>query len=131
MPLVWRLVLTATLGGLVLNSLTTVSISVIQPLHTIGQDIDKYIIAENTMPQIYTVEAYSPSTGQSVRQFDLTNVVNEQLTQEQANFLAERFAELQNRNFYLRACDWQPVVKYQSVGVATIDGYQWHTGTQA
>jgi len=83
------------------------------------------------MPQIYTVEAYSPSTGQSVRQFDLTNVVNEQLTQEQANFLAERFAELQNRNFYLRACDWQPVVKYQSVGVATIDGYQWHTGTQA
>jgi hypothetical protein len=75
------------------------------------------------MATIYTVEAYSPSTGQTVRQFDLTNVVNEQLTQQQADFLAARFAELQNRNFYMTACDWQPLVKLQTVGVETIDGY--------
>jgi hypothetical protein len=75
------------------------------------------------MATIYTVEAYSASTGQTVRQFDLTNVVNEQLTQQQADFLALRFAELQNSNFYMHVCDWQPVVKQQEVGIQTVDGY--------
>ena len=75
------------------------------------------------MATIYTVEAYSPSTGQTVRQFDLTNVVNEQLTYEQARFLAERFAGLQSQNFYMHVCDWQPVVKQQEVGIQTVPGY--------
>ena len=75
------------------------------------------------MATIYTVEAFSPSTGQTVRQFDLTNVVNEQLTQQQADFLAQRFAELQNKNFYMHVCDWQPLVKLQEVGIQTVDGY--------
>jgi hypothetical protein len=75
------------------------------------------------MATIYTVEAYSPSTGQTVRQFDLTNVVNEQLTQQQAEFFAARFAELQNQNFYMHACDWQPLVKLQEVGIQTVPGY--------
>ena len=75
------------------------------------------------MATIYTVEAYSPSTGQTVRQFDLTNVVNEQMTQQQADFLAARFSETQNRIFYMGACDWQPLVKQQQVGIETIDGY--------
>ena len=75
------------------------------------------------MATIYTVEAYSPSTGQTVRQFDLTNIVNEQLTQQQADFLAQRFAELNNKNFYMNVCDWQPKVIQQTVGIETIDGY--------
>jgi hypothetical protein len=75
------------------------------------------------MATIYTVEAYSPSTGQTVRQFDLTNVVNEQLTQQQADLAASRFAQLQNQNFYMHACDWQPLVKLQTVGIETVDGY--------
>jgi hypothetical protein len=75
------------------------------------------------MATIYTVEAYSPSLGQTVREFDLTNVVNEQLTQQQADFLAARFAELQNRNFYMHVCDWQPRVIQQQVGIETLDGY--------
>ena len=75
------------------------------------------------MAIIYTVEAYSPSTGQTVRQFDLTNVVNEQLTQQQAEFFAEKFADLQNRNFYMHVCDWQPKVIQQDVGIHTVDGY--------
>ena len=75
------------------------------------------------MAQIYTVEAYSPSTGQTVREFDLTNIVNEQLTQQQADFLAQKFAELQNRNFYMHTCDWQPKVTQQQVGIETLDGY--------
>jgi len=76
------------------------------------------------MAQIYTVEAYSPSINQTVREFDLTNIVNEQLTQQQADQMAQRFAEVQNRNFYMHACDWQPLVKLQTVGVETIDGYK-------
>jgi len=76
------------------------------------------------MAQIYTVEAYSPSLGQTVREFDLTNIVNEQLTQQQADQMAQRFAEVQNRNFYMHTCDWQPLVKLQTVGVETIDGYK-------
>jgi hypothetical protein len=75
------------------------------------------------MATIYTVEAYSPSLHQTVRQFDLTNVVNEQMTQQQADLAAQRFAALQNQNFYMHACDWQPLVKQQEVGIQTIDGY--------
>jgi hypothetical protein len=72
------------------------------------------------MATIYTVEAYSPSTGQTLRQFDLTNIVNEQLTQQQAQILAEQFALLKNKNFDLHACDWQPVVRQQQVGIETL-----------
>jgi hypothetical protein len=75
------------------------------------------------MATIYTVEAYSASTGQTVREFDLTNIVNEQVTQQQAEVMAQRFAALQNQNFYMHVCDWQPLVKLQTVGVETIDGY--------
>jgi hypothetical protein len=75
------------------------------------------------MATIYTVEAYSPSTGQTVRQFDLTDIVNEQMTQQQADLAALRFAQLQNSNFYMHACDWQPLVKQQQVGIQTLDGY--------
>ena len=75
------------------------------------------------MAIIYTVEAYSPSLNQTVRQFDLTNIVNEQLTKEQADLAAERFATLQSSNFYMHACDWQPLVKQQEVGIQTVDGY--------
>lgn len=81
------------------------------------------------MPQLYTVEAYSPSLNQSVRQFDLTNVVNTQLTEQEAQLAASRFAQTQNQQFYMHVCDWQPKVLFQTVGVSTIDGYQWHTGS--
>ena len=75
------------------------------------------------MATIYTVEAYSPSLGQTVRQFDLTHVVNEQLTQAEANLMAERFAQLQCQQFYMHVCDWQPLVKQQQVGIETMDGF--------
>jgi hypothetical protein len=75
------------------------------------------------MAQIYTVEAYSASLHQTFRQFDLTNVVDETLTREQADQLAQQFADLQNRNFYMHACDWQAKVIQQDVGIHTVDGY--------
>jgi len=75
------------------------------------------------MATIFTVEAYSPSLNQTVRLFDLTNIVDETLTLEAANLAAQRFASLQSSNFYMHACDWQPVVKQQEVGIQTVDGY--------
>ena len=75
------------------------------------------------MAIIYTVEAYSASLNQTVRQFDLTNVVDETLTKEQADLLAQQFADVQNRNFYMHACDWQAKVIQQDVGIHTVDGY--------
>jgi hypothetical protein len=85
--------------------------------------INTAIKGAQDMATIYTVEAYSPSLHQTVRQFDLANIVNEQLTQQQADVMAQRFAEVQNQNFYMHTCDWQPLVKLQTVGVETIDGY--------
>ena len=75
------------------------------------------------MATIYTVEAFSPSLNQTVRQFDLTNIVDELQTREQADLMAERFARLQSQNFYMHVCDWQPLVKQQQVGIETIDGF--------
>jgi len=75
------------------------------------------------MAVIYTVEAYSPSLNQTVRQFDLTNIVPELMTKEQADFLAGKFAALQTQQFYMHVCDWQPLVKQQEVGIQTLDGY--------
>jgi hypothetical protein len=75
------------------------------------------------MAVIYTVEAYSPSLHQTVRQFDLTNVVDETLTKEQAEQLAQQFADVQNRQFYMHVCDWQAKVIQQDVGIHTVDGY--------
>lgn len=76
------------------------------------------------MAQIYTVNAYSPSLNQSVRQLDLTNVLDTTSTQAQAQMAAEQFARLQNSNFFMHACDWCAQVKLETVGVTTIPGYR-------
>jgi len=76
------------------------------------------------MPQIYTVQAYSPALNQTVRQFDLTNIVNEQLTQQQADQIARQFADLKNRNFDMHTSDWQPLVTLEQVGLETFTGYR-------
>jgi hypothetical protein len=76
------------------------------------------------MPQVYTVQAHSPSLNQTIRQIDLTNVVDTTSTQAQAQSVAEQFARLQNTRFHMQACDWQPVVRLEEVGVATMPGYR-------
>jgi len=75
------------------------------------------------MAIIYTVEVYSPSLNQTMRQIDLTNVLDTTSTQAQAQMVAEQFARLQNSRFHMQACDWQPLVKQQEVGIQTINGY--------
>ena len=45
------------------------------------------------------------------------------MTKDEAELAASRFAQLQNANFYMHVCDWQPLVKQQQVGIETVDGY--------
>jgi hypothetical protein len=77
------------------------------------------------MAQIYTVSAYSPSLNQTVRQIDLTNVLDTTSTQEQAQRVAEQFAQQQNRQFHMTACDWQARVQLEQVGIQTVPGYRY------
>jgi hypothetical protein len=76
------------------------------------------------MPQIYTVLAHSPSLNQTIRQIDLTNVLDTTSTQAQAQMVAEQFARLQNSRFHMQACDWQPRVILEEVGLHTMPGYR-------
>jgi hypothetical protein len=76
------------------------------------------------MPQIYTVLAHSPSLNQTIRQIDLTNVLDTTSTQAQAQMVAEQFAQQQNRQFHMQACDWQARVQLEEVGIHTMPGYQ-------
>jgi hypothetical protein len=75
------------------------------------------------MAQIYTVLAYSPSLNQTIRQIDLTNVIDTTSTQAQAQMVAEQFARLQNTRFHMQACDWQGRVQLEEVGIHTMPGY--------
>ena len=77
--------------------------------------------------QQLTVWAWSPSTNEWQRQFNLANV-NEQLTQAQAQQMADGFAGILNRDKKLHLTDWQGVVKLEEVGIQTIPGYISHTG---
>ena len=74
------------------------------------------------MAQIYTVSAYSPSLNQTIRQIDLTNIMNQDSTQ--AHQMAEQFVAGLNRQFHMAACDWCARVELESVGLTTIPGYQ-------
>jgi len=76
------------------------------------------------MAQIYTVLAYSPSLNQTIRQIDLTNVIDTTSTQAQAQMVAEQFARLQNSRFHMQACDWCAQVKLEEVGISTVPGYR-------
>jgi sugar phosphate isomerase/epimerase len=76
------------------------------------------------MAQVYTVSAFSPSLNQTIRQIDLTNVLDVTSTQAQAQMVAEQFANLQNRQFHMQVCDWQARVQLEEVGVHTMPGFQ-------
>ena len=75
------------------------------------------------MAQIYTVSAYSPSLNQTIRQIDLSNVLDTTSTQAQAQQAAEQFARLQNTRFHMQACDWRASVQLEEVGLQTMPGY--------
>ena len=66
-----------------------------------------------------TVYARSDSQNQMVRQFDLTNVLNQGITPGQAQQMADSFARQQNTIRYLKAIDWYGVVLDEQLGEHT------------
>ena len=66
-----------------------------------------------------TVYARSDSQNQIVRQFDLTNVLNQGITPGQAQQMADSFAQQQNTIQYLKATDWYGVVLDEQLGEHT------------
>ena len=66
-----------------------------------------------------TVYARSDSQNQMVRQFDLTNVLNQGITSGQAQQMADSFAQQQNTIQYLKATDWYGVVLDEQLGEHT------------
>ena len=77
----------------------------------------------------WVVYAYSPSTNQKVRRFDLANM-QAQLDEATARQHADAFASLQNTNQYMRVTDWVAHVEYEQHGVETLDGYLFHDITR-
>jgi len=73
----------------------------------------------------WVVYAYSASTNQKVRRFDLANM-QATLDEATARREAEFFAGLQNTNRYLNASDWVGHVEYESHGIETLDNYLFH-----
>ena len=70
----------------------------------------------------YTVYAYSPKLNQEIRRIDLANPLAE-LTQAQAQQDADWFALVQNRDRAMHTDDWRGLVKQESLGIETLDGY--------
>ena len=65
-----------------------------------------------------TVYAYSPSTNNEVRMFQLENLQNMPFG-NQAEQQAESFAARLNRERYLHTADWQARVKQEELGIQT------------
>jgi hypothetical protein len=80
----------------------------------------------------YTIYAYSPSTNQEVREFNLqtpqTNpgAQNHKYSQQ----IAEAFAYRLNQQSYLKANDWVGRVKQEQLGFDTIPNYLFNDPLQ-
>jgi hypothetical protein len=71
----------------------------------------------------YTVEAFSPSLNQSVRQFNLMSTSLLQDNEQIARKDAEIWCEQLNRQQYMNRADWLPRVEHLAVGIGTIPGF--------
>jgi len=68
----------------------------------------------------YTVWARSPSLQQEVREFNLTGGQNNPYPdQNAANQAAGSLVNRLNTERYLHTADWQPLVKYEELGIQT------------
>jgi hypothetical protein len=73
----------------------------------------------------YTINAHSPSLNQQTRQFDLSDL-NLVQDAQQAQQLADAFAELQNRDAKMGTADWVGRIEFTQVGIETMQGFNGH-----
>jgi hypothetical protein len=75
------------------------------------------------MREEYVIQAYSPSTNQTIREFNLEMNNPSIKNKIEANQIASAFAYRLNKQKYLQATDWTPRVEFQQLGIETIPGY--------
>jgi hypothetical protein len=70
------------------------------------------------MTAAYTIWAHSASTGQRIREIELSGRLITDPAQAQKR--AESFAGILNRDRKLNATDWKPRIKWEQLGMATL-----------
>ena len=79
-------------------------------------------------PQEYTINAFSPSLNQSMREINL-EMGNPQITNKiYAQQVADAFASRLNKKGHMQATDWVGRPKFETVGIETLPNYLFHNG---
>ena len=76
--------------------------------------------------QEYTINAYSPSLNQSIREFNLAQGNPALLDQQYAQKVADSFAYRLNQQRHMKATDWEGRAIFESVGIETLPNYLFH-----
>lgn len=74
----------------------------------------------------YTINAFSPSLNQSIREFNLGD--NNPSIQDKvyAQQLADAFAVRMNKKQHMQASDWVGKIKFETLGIETLPNYLFH-----
>lgn len=74
----------------------------------------------------YTINAFSPSLNQTIREFDLGN--NNPSIQDKiyAQQLADAFATRLNKKRHMQVADWVGRAKFETLGIETLPNYLFH-----
>ncbi len=75
----------------------------------------------------YTINAFSPSLNQSIREFNLGDgnpAIQDKIYAQQ---LANAFAIRLNKKRHMQAADWTGQVKFEQLGIETLPNYLFHT----
>lgn len=78
----------------------------------------------------YTINAFSPSLNQSIREFDLGNGNPAIQDKIYATQLANAFAQRMNKKRHMQAADWVGQPKFETLGIETLPNYLFHTGSK-
>lgn len=74
----------------------------------------------------YTINAFSPSLNQSMRELNL-EMGNPQITNKiYAQQIADAFAHKLNQKKHMQATDWVGRAKFETVGIETLPNYLFH-----
>lgn len=76
--------------------------------------------------QEYTINAYSPSLNQSIREFNLAEGNPALLDGAYAQKVADSFAYRLNQKQHMKATDWEGRAIFEAVGIETLPNYLFH-----
>lgn len=76
--------------------------------------------------QEYTINAYSPSLNQTIREFNLAAGNPAILDGAYAQKVADSFAHRLNQQRHMKATDWEGRAIFETVGIETLPTYLFH-----